>query len=350
VTEPVQLAARLHAQCEIHAWVDGPNRAWLADIIDEGVETGIMRPHPDMDDIEKTGWQAVTTLLRRTDSEPVVTSYSVCEQFPNSYASTYLPPWPEGVTEEWDALTEKQQRERETLSDAWYDLPGGEQWRMGMEWLRVQRGGLELEPEGFYDFGFGNGFSWLDLIGRGGGLPRQGGGSRVSGARRGADLTDRARRNPAPTVTARGSLAFTVPGAPRAGPAPPASPPRCRRRPPPPAGPARPPAPGDVGSRVWNPSASTVSVTPRACARSGRTAADGDCVPRSHPLTEDSPTWMAAARSVCRMPRRSLASRMTAAEVAGRRWGVDGGGHRHVRSVPREAAVRVRVAGGSAVR
>jgi hypothetical protein len=162
-SEPVQLAARLHAQCEIHAWVDGPNRAWLADIIDEGVETGIMRPHPDMDDIEKTGWQAVTTLLRRTDSEPVVTSYSVCEQFPNSYASTYLPPWPEGVTEEWDALTEKQQRERETLSDAWYDLPGGEQWRMGMEWLRVQRGGLELEPEGFYDFGFGNGFSWLDL-------------------------------------------------------------------------------------------------------------------------------------------------------------------------------------------
>jgi hypothetical protein len=28
-SEHVQLAVRLHNQCEIHSWVDGPNRAWL---------------------------------------------------------------------------------------------------------------------------------------------------------------------------------------------------------------------------------------------------------------------------------------------------------------------------------
>lgn len=164
-SRPIRLAARLHGACEIHTWVDGPNRAWLADLIDEGAASGIMRPHPDMDNAETTGWGAVAAFLRRTDTEPVVTSYSVCDSFPAPHASTYMPPWPEGVPEEWDALTEEQQREREALQDAWYDLPGDEQWRTGMEWLRAQGGGLEMKPDGFDDFGFGSGFSWLDLMG-----------------------------------------------------------------------------------------------------------------------------------------------------------------------------------------
>jgi hypothetical protein len=164
-SRPVRLAARLHAACEIHTWVDGPNRAWLASLIDEGVASGIMRPQPDIDDAETTGWGAVTTLLRRTDTEPVVTSYSVCEQFPDAHTSTYMPPWPEGVPEKWDALTKEQQQEREALQESWYDLPADEQWRTGMEWLRAQSGGLEIAPEGFDGFGFGSGFSWLDLMG-----------------------------------------------------------------------------------------------------------------------------------------------------------------------------------------
>src|SRR5580765_4749066 len=32
-SDPIRLLAKLHGQCEIHAYVEGPNRAWLADII-----------------------------------------------------------------------------------------------------------------------------------------------------------------------------------------------------------------------------------------------------------------------------------------------------------------------------
>src|SRR5690606_31251558 len=35
-SDALRLLARLHGQCELHCWVDGPNRAWLADIIVAG--------------------------------------------------------------------------------------------------------------------------------------------------------------------------------------------------------------------------------------------------------------------------------------------------------------------------
>ena len=157
----VQLAVRLHNQCEIHAWVDGPNRAWLADLIDAGLHAGTFRDTPRRDG----GWRAVAEMLRSRDDEPVVTSYSACDQFPNAEASTWMPAWPEGVPERWDALTEADQQARSDRSDAWYDLPSDEQWRMGMDYLRSAPGHLELVPEGFgaaYHFG-ASPLSWLDL-------------------------------------------------------------------------------------------------------------------------------------------------------------------------------------------
>jgi hypothetical protein len=126
---PVQLAARLHGQCELHAWVDGPNRAWLADVMQAGIDTGIYRrrlPYgvgpggePRWAD---QGWDDVIALLRERDDEPVVTSYSVCDRFPNPGPDT-------------------------RYSDDWYELDGAEQWRLGMEWLRQSAGKLELRPE-----------------------------------------------------------------------------------------------------------------------------------------------------------------------------------------------------------
>lgn len=46
----IQLAARIHGQCEIHGFVEGPNRAWLADIIEEGLAAGIFRRHEMTDE------------------------------------------------------------------------------------------------------------------------------------------------------------------------------------------------------------------------------------------------------------------------------------------------------------
>lgn len=141
-SRPMRLMTRMHAQCEIHLWVDGPNRAWLADIIEEGRRDGLMRA--DM------GWEAVVTLLRSRADEPVVTSYSVCERFPNAAVAGWKPTEVGGGGEaDWDA---------------WYELP--DCWDRAMAGLRARGGGLELKPEGFDVFHFGVGVSAIDLMDR----------------------------------------------------------------------------------------------------------------------------------------------------------------------------------------
>jgi hypothetical protein len=114
---PLCLAARIHGQCEIHSWVDGHNRAWLADIIDHGCRVGLFR--------HKQGWAELLPWLRAREDAPVVLSYSVCDSFS---------PHNEDAAEEDQATA----------------------WGRGMRWLREQSGGLELKPEGFGTFFFGS--------------------------------------------------------------------------------------------------------------------------------------------------------------------------------------------------
>ncbi|SHI67236.1 hypothetical protein [Streptomyces sp. 3214.6] len=142
--EQVRLAARLHGQCELHAWVDGPNRAWLADVMQTGIDTGIFRrglPYRDDPGSEvkwsDQGWDDVIALLRERDDEPVVTSFSITDQFPNS--------GPDGYDGDW------------------YDLEATERWRIGMEWLRQSPARLELAP-GQELYRFGPGLSILDIF------------------------------------------------------------------------------------------------------------------------------------------------------------------------------------------
>jgi hypothetical protein len=92
-SNPIKLSARLHGQCEIHAWVDGLNREWLAGIIEQGRKVGIFRGD--------SGWESVVALLKSRNDEPVVTSYSVCEQFPNAHAATS--PFLEMKPDNWDS-------------------------------------------------------------------------------------------------------------------------------------------------------------------------------------------------------------------------------------------------------
>lgn len=123
-SDPIILSARLHGQCEIHTYVEGANRAWLAGIIERGLASGIFR--------SDSGWESVIEHLRERDDEPVVTSYSVCEQFPNAGAAGWKP---DKVNEEGDGDW-----------DAYYDLPSEEQWRMGMEALRAKLF-IEMTPD-----------------------------------------------------------------------------------------------------------------------------------------------------------------------------------------------------------
>ncbi len=45
-SDPLKLYARIHGQCEIHCYVEGRNREWLASIIQLGLDCGLYRKTP----------------------------------------------------------------------------------------------------------------------------------------------------------------------------------------------------------------------------------------------------------------------------------------------------------------
>jgi len=108
-SDPVRLAAKIQGWCESHAWVDGPDRNWMADIIDDALTAGLYRTG--------MGWDQVVALLRSRDDEPVVLSYSVTDSFPHlpgdtdeerwqvSFAALQSSPWlqmsPESLGEQY---------------------------------------------------------------------------------------------------------------------------------------------------------------------------------------------------------------------------------------------------------
>lgn len=143
--DPVKLMARLHGQCEIHCWVEGSNRAWLAGIMQRGRASGLYRADQ--------GWEAVIDLLLSRNDSPVVCSYSVCEGFPHALLAYEAGLWQ--ATEDEDG---------ELNWDAWYDLPQTEKWRLGMAALRAQpQRWLELKPDDWADYCFNDGVTGLDL-------------------------------------------------------------------------------------------------------------------------------------------------------------------------------------------
>lgn len=173
-SDQIKLAARLHGSCEIHAWVDGPHRAWLADIMQAGLDNRTFRrgiqfeADPARGRSEplfvSQGWEDVITLLRERDDEPVVTSHSVCDGFPTSSVGDWMPPWPDDTARDWKALTADQQRQRSERQDAWNDLALTEQWRISMDGLRASTDGLELKPDNWQTFRFAHNLTVLDLI------------------------------------------------------------------------------------------------------------------------------------------------------------------------------------------
>lgn len=154
-SDPVRLCARIHAQCEIHCYVEGPNRAWLADIIAEGRRTGIFRGPPALR--EWGLWEPIVEFLRAKDDEPVVLSDSVSDGFPDwplvLDAGVWTPP-PFKITDEYPSPDWAP----EFTSAEWYKLSDGERWRLGMDALRKQQTdglGLELQPDGWGEYWWG---------------------------------------------------------------------------------------------------------------------------------------------------------------------------------------------------
>lgn len=128
-SDPIRLLTRVHAQCEIHGYVEEGNRDWFASLIDEGRKTNILRA--DM------GWEGVAGLCRNGNGGPVVMSYSVCDGFPDT--DTYPGD-----------------------SETFYELSEEEQWERCLTNLR-DNGNCEIKPEGWETAYFGDPWTTFDL-------------------------------------------------------------------------------------------------------------------------------------------------------------------------------------------
>lgn len=163
-SDPVRLAAVLSGQGEIHAWVDGPNRAWLADIMQAGLDAGVYRTSLRLQNgrVVDQGWPDVIAFLRSGDDEPVVTSYSGSDYFPNPELTGQVTARRPG-----QVLTDEQETHRETQQARFDELDAAEQWRAAMHALRNPTDpwpwGSEIRPATFGGFRFGHGLSALDL-------------------------------------------------------------------------------------------------------------------------------------------------------------------------------------------
>lgn len=186
-SDPVRLAAKISGWCEQHAWVDGPDRAWLADLIDEGLTAGIFRrgfwfadvPDGPKDKWSDQGWDAVQAHLRSSAVEPCVMSYSVTSGFPNSsIAGWEPPPMPDGWVPSWanddrgraewesnyPTPGEKEARYLDDAHDLWYEIPAEEQWRLAMDGLRTTRPWAQLTPDNLGTTTFHVGVTVYDLF------------------------------------------------------------------------------------------------------------------------------------------------------------------------------------------
>jgi len=146
--DALKLAVRIHAQCELHAWVEAEHCAWLAGIVEEARAVGVCR---DTIRGHDTGWKDVGRLLC-SEPGPVVTSYSVCESFPNASIAAWEPERDKfgGVSDEaWDA---------------WYDLPEAERWELGLTGLREQERPPRLDPDTWDHYYFAGGRTAFDLL------------------------------------------------------------------------------------------------------------------------------------------------------------------------------------------
>lgn len=139
--DAVKLLTRISAQCEIHGWIAGEDRDWMADIIEDGRRLGIFRV--------RQGWEEVVAMLRRNDREPVVLSYSVTDEFPNYPSSTWEPPI--GL-------------EDDEIYEAYDQITAEQKWAHGIAWLKEHPERLlQFRPDDWAEVRLGHGLSAFDL-------------------------------------------------------------------------------------------------------------------------------------------------------------------------------------------
>lgn len=151
-SDAVKLAARIHGQCEIYGFVEGVNRNWLATLIEEGLQSKVFRHETQGYD----GWSNVVAFLRAADDRPAFMSYSVCEGFPNA---TLLVESDESF---WPEALRGMDPTGDRFHDAWGEIADIDRWAACVGIMR-QSPLMELKPDGWDQYRFGDGLDGFDL-------------------------------------------------------------------------------------------------------------------------------------------------------------------------------------------
>jgi len=75
-----------------------------------------------------------------------------------------MPEWPDGVAEDWNALTPTQHNERRKARTEWYHLPSDRQWETAMDGIRCDRPWANIAPENLAARTFGPPVTLFDLF------------------------------------------------------------------------------------------------------------------------------------------------------------------------------------------
>jgi hypothetical protein len=162
----IKMLVKLHGCCEDFAYIEPKHCDWAAGIMTQGIIDGLLRPN--------AGWDDVIRLLDEaaTGTEPVVTSYSVCEGFPNSEVANWEPPVCKRCNgngqaqgdDEADGYLACSACGGERLNyDLWYSLRDDLQWSKAVEGIRTRTHTREIAPETLA-FPFMYGETLFDLV------------------------------------------------------------------------------------------------------------------------------------------------------------------------------------------
>lgn len=130
----LKLMTRIHGQCECHGYVEGKNRKWLADIIEKGLSKEFIE------------YEGLVSFLRDNNVEPVVMDYSVTNSFPTRVS-----------------LSSNSKMDRIEFEN-FENLDKKDQWEIAMKDLRNLSEGLEITPDNWDSFVFGEGFDIFDVL------------------------------------------------------------------------------------------------------------------------------------------------------------------------------------------
>jgi hypothetical protein len=146
-----RFAARIHGQCEIHCFMEGNDKRWIADILENTFISKFAASGSNVGE-----WQSLVDFLRIPGDFSIVCSYSVCSSFPN-----------------FDCLPDGHELKRgidaaddddiDARREAFGKLDRDESWDACMRGLRERNWDLKLSQVDWEEFRFGDGTSAQNL-------------------------------------------------------------------------------------------------------------------------------------------------------------------------------------------